>query len=229
MKAEVDIARFLDNLDSYALGTAFDYTYYLILSELERLQTTSRIGNLKPGDMNPIVLLLRDWMPGGWVAWSEKTGKRWQMNTELCDVLNRLKNEFSLLSKIDLISFKPDQNGPCAERIYEKIFGLKWGVSEKAVATVTSKILHLLVPKLFVMWDTKIIDFFQLPPNADGYLKFLVKMQEVGKQLQQHQSEIREKTEELRKRASEIFDDGFCSEKSLAKLIDESNWIETRK
>jgi len=229
MKASLHIGEFLSDLESYAKDTKFDYTYYLVVYELRRMQIAKRIGGLKPEHMSPILLLLRDWMPAGWVGWSERTKRRWKMDSELCDTLNKLRNEFTTLHALDLEHFEPDRDGSKVKGIFEKIYALKLGVSEKAIATVTSKIMHLVAPKLFVMWDTGIIDFYRCKPNAEGYLTFLVEMTNVAKQLQRNIGRIRQKAEELRKRAGEVYGIEICSEKSLAKLIDESNWMKTRR
>lgn len=229
MKVGIDAKRFLSNVESYAENTKYDYTYYLVAHELERMQITERIGELRPEHMNPILLLLRDWMPAGWISWSERTGKRWQMDSELCEALNELKDEFVRLSELGLEHLEPITHGNAVKRIFKRICDLKLAVSEKAIATVASKVMHLLNPKLFVMWDTRIIDFYKSQPDADGYLEFLVSMKELARQLQPNLSRINEKAEKLRKRAGEVYGMEICSEKSLAKLIDENNWTETRK
>jgi len=229
MRAGINVRNFLNNMESYAEDTSYDYTYYLIVYELERMQISERIGQLRPEHMNPILLFLRDWMPAGWVGWSEKKGRRWQMDSELCEALNSLKDEFIALRAADLEYFEPNQQGDTVKTIFERICDLKLAASEKAVATVTSKIMHLLNPKLFVMWDTRIIDFYNFQPNADGYVKFLVRMKELTQQLQPYADRIKEKAEELRREACEVYGTEICSEKSLVKLIDENNWMETRR
>jgi len=229
MKIEIDIEKFLENIETYAMDEEYDYTYYLISYKLQRMQITKMIGKLKPEHMSPILLLLRDWMPGGWVHWSEKTEKRWQMGFELCKALNNLNREFNLLDNVDLMQFDVDLHGLTVMRIFETINNLEFASSIEAIATVTSKIIHLLNPNLFVMWDTRIIKFYSFQPNGEGYLEFLTKMKKVATQLKFHQSRIVDKTEELRKRAAEVYGEQICSKKSLAKLIDENNWIKTRR
>ena len=229
MKVRIDAQEFLRNIESYAEDTEYDYTYYLISHELRRMQISKMIGKLSLEHMNPILLFLRDWMPSGWVTWSEKGGKRWEMGSKLCTALNKLSSDFNFLRKLDLMNFVPELHGNTIIKIFEQISGLELAVSEEAIATVTSKIIHLLDPKLFVMWDTKIIGYYSLQPNANGYLEFLVEMKKFAKQLQSRLNEINKKAEEFRKKSCELYGEQICSEKSLAKLIDESNWIEVRK
>jgi len=229
MKVRIDVEGFLKNIESYAEDTDYDYTYYLILNELKRMQISKMIGRLEPEHLNPILLFLRDWMPSGWVMWSEKEERRWQMGLKLCEALNELHTDFSLLNKIDLLHFNHDIHGNAVKRIFEQISDLELAASREAIATVTSKVMHLLNSELFVMCDTRIIASYGFQPNPDGYLEFLVRMKGLAKQLQPYLGRITEKAEKLKKRSSEIYGEQICPVKSLAKLIDESNWIETRK
>ena len=220
-----DINQFVNNIERYSEETKYDYTYYLITHELQRMKIADKVGKLEPKHMSPILLFLRDWMPSGWTRWSERTGKRWRMDSRLCEALNGLEEELTKLRDLDIEHFKPNKHGNAVRRIYKRIYELRLGVSEEAIATVTSKIMHLLNSKLFVMWDTRIINSRGLRPNADGYLEFLTMMNDTVKQLKPHLGKIEKKAEELRKRASEVYGIEICSEKSLAKLVDENNWI----
>lgn len=229
MKARIDIDEFLKNIESYAEDTDYDYTYYLISNELKRMQISEIIGWLKPEHLNPILLFLRDWMPSGWVMWSEKGERRWQMGPRLCRVLNELSKDFTLLHEITLLHFESNTHGSAGKRIFKQISNLELAATKETIATVTSKIIHLLNPELFVMCDTKIIRSYGFQPVADGYLEFLASMNDLAKQLQPHLDRINEKAEELRKKSCEVYGEQICSKKTLAKLIDENNWIKTRK
>jgi len=226
---DFDVGKFLGSLESYARDAKFDYAYYLVTHELRRMGLHEKIGKLQPEHMNPILLFLRDWMPAGWVGWSEKGSRRWKMDSELCRVLNELKDEFISLSSLNLQQFTFEQNGNAIKKIFDRISKLRFGVSEEAISTVTSKIMHLLNPRLFVMWDTRIINFYDREPNADGYVEFMEKMKERAARLQPYLGRIMEKTEELRVEAGAVYGMEICVGKTLAKLIDENNWIESRK
>ncbi len=77
-------------------------------------------------------------------------------------------------------------------------------------ATAVSKILHLMNPEIFVMWDEKICDMYNVKGSANGYLEFLEKNQRLLKGI------FTEK--ECAKLRSKF------GNKTLAKLIDEFNW-----
>ena len=92
--------------------------------------------------------------------------------------------------------------------------------------TSVSKILHLLRPEFFIMWDKEIAKHYHLDLTAkrveEEYYKFLVKMKEVLNTLLKEYSKRYscEKPEEdlVRKYGG----------KPLTKLIDEYNWLKTR-
>jgi len=43
MEVGIDIEKFLNNIESYAEDTGYDYTYYLVKRELERIQITDKM------------------------------------------------------------------------------------------------------------------------------------------------------------------------------------------
>ena len=80
-------------------------------------------------------------------------------------------------------------------------------------ATTTSKILHVINPELFVMWDEKIYKHYGVPNTADGYVnRFLPLMQQVAKEVS-------------RKDAERCLTS--CSH-SLPKVLDEYNFMVSR-
>jgi hypothetical protein len=224
MNREIDIERFLSNMGKYA-ATKYDYSYYLVAYELKRMQVAERIGSLTPSHMRPIFLFLRDWMLSGWIKWTEDNWEN--MDTQLCNCLNKLSEEFHELENTDLLHFEILHQAP-TRSIFEEISKLKLGASQETVATVASKILHLLNSGLFVIWDTRIIRSFKCTPNAEGYLGFLTQMKSFAEELRPYLGRINETALRLRTKAEEKYGLEVCSEKSLAKLIDEHNWIETR-
>ena len=88
-------------------------------------------------------------------------------------------------------------------------------------ATSASKILHLLRPRFFVMWDKEIAEKkYHVAMNADGYVEFLKKCQSELKALLAKYKELGIKDPEswLTRKYG----------KPLAKLLDEYNWLLTR-
>jgi hypothetical protein len=221
MKDTIDIDKLLISMEKYA-ATRYDSSYYQTTYELRKMRISEKIGELDTWNVWPILLFIRDWMPDGWKGWTKTNWKN--MDSQLCNVLNSLSIEFHELSRLDLMNLQPAYNNSL-KRVFEAISGLKLGAGEEAVATVTSKILHLLNSQLFVMWDTRIIDRYQCQPNAEGYLRFLYRMKQLAEELRPYLGRIMQKEEELRKRAATIYGMEMCLEKTLAKLVDEYNWI----
>lgn len=222
----VSLDRFLGDLTDYAKQTQFDYSYYLISSELKRMRIMEKLGDLVPSHMNPILLFLRDWMPSGWVMWSEKKGKRWELDQKLCQVLNKLRVQFASLAGTDITHFQADQHSIAVERIFKDVHAIDLGSSQISGSTVTSKIMHLLNPELFVMWDTDIIGAYGLEASEKGYREFLTTMKEFAISLQPHLDRIKQTQEDLRLESAELYGAEFYFRKSFAKLLDEYNWIE---
>jgi hypothetical protein len=225
MGAAIGIDKFLDNIEKYARDTRYDYSYYLTTYELERMHVAENIGELRPGHMAPIMLFLRDWMLAGWIRWTEKNWT--QMDSELSGALSELRKEFGTLHDTDLVHLQPEHID-AVKTIFGRTCELSLASGEKAIATVASKILHLLNSQVFVMWDTAIIDFYGGKPDGEGYIEFLAQMKDFAEQLQPHLDKINKKADELRTKAKAIYGKEICSSKTLAKLIDECNWIETR-
>ena len=97
--------------------------------------------------------------------------------------------------------------------------------------TATSKTMHILKPDLFVMWDGDILRHYkkrnpQINGTGKGYLAFLSTMSEMARGV----------TEDFQKSyptsTPEIFlcdKLGYTLKKSLAKFMDEYNWITISK
>jgi len=96
-------------------------------------------------------------------------------------------------------------------------------------ATAISKILHLLNPELFVMWDDDIRKKYKVAGSVAGYLEFLkLVKREVEEAIEEEarkrgcgKKEIAERI--CRELPSNKLGSKY-NEKTLAKLIDEYNW-----
>jgi hypothetical protein len=97
--------------------------------------------------------------------------------------------------------------------------------------TATSKAMHILKPDLFVMWDNAILKHHaekspQINGTAIGYLNFLFMMGKMGREV----TIDFQKSHPLGKPEIFLCDKLGCTiEKSLAKFIDEYNWITITK
>jgi len=88
-------------------------------------------------------------------------------------------------------------------------------------STSASKILHLLRPEFFVMWDYDIAKKYHVEMSPKGYLKFLMRCQSFLKSI----------LEEYRKSGIEDPEVYLSNKygKPLTKLLDEYNWLSSRK
>ena len=117
---------------------------------------------------------------------------------ELEKSLNQCKSLFDKLSNYDIKNVDLDEIKPTIERIYTSLSKVK-GVEY----TGGSKVMSLINPKLFVMWDDKIRQHYKINrKDAEAYIKFLFLMQ------------------------NEVKDINWNNKtKTLAKAIDEYNYI----
>jgi hypothetical protein len=110
-----------------------------------------------------------------------------------------------------------------AERLVIKCYSVLRNV---VGPTAVSKILHLTNPRFFVMWDEAIREDARLRAvnTADGYLEFLNKMRSVGKCVVE---DFRVSYSDEKKGPAIFLSKklGLHPPLSLAKFIDEYNWI----
>ena len=90
--------------------------------------------------------------------------------------------------------------------------------------TATSKIMHMVNPELFPMWDGNIRRKYGFYGNTEGYLSFMLKMQSMIKGVikdycEEHRISMKEAKEEMSKK---ICTGGRML--TLVKLIDEYNY-----
>ncbi|MCL7389375.1 MAG: hypothetical protein LZ173_05495 [Thaumarchaeota archaeon] len=86
--------------------------------------------------------------------------------------------------------------------------------------TSSSKILHLLIPNLFIMWDREIAREFDVQMNSGGYVNFLKMCKSIYEKLSEKYKEqgVDNPTAYLLSKFK----------KPLTKLLDEYNWLYTR-
>ena len=105
-------------------------------------------------------------------------------------------------------------------------------VDFKFGSTATAKILHILVPELFVMWDNAIFNYYRgvderVSDSGPGYVYFLILMKELAVSINNNYQSIEidqsVKSKGLASYLSMIID---CNPpRTLAKFLDEYNWV----
>jgi len=97
------------------------------------------------------------------------------------------------------------------KEIFEILSTIK--VGKKNVGfTATTKIMHMVIPDLFVMCDGSIRKAYGCEGNSEGYLNFLYRMQKAAQKL------IAEK------RKAEICKELHNGDRNLTKIMDEYNY-----
>ena len=138
--------------------------------------------------------------------------------------LRDLEGEFQKLrgKRLLFTNLDEEQVASAVKNIYRKLDPIPYLGSP----TTISKILHLLNPELFVMWDGNIRKRYKkknhlICDTPEGYLEFLKETQkELKEALGDHQREtgkgLDEVEQEIRKR---------YKNKTLARIVDEYDWM----
>jgi hypothetical protein len=105
-------------------------------------------------------------------------------------------------------------------------------VNFKFGSTATAKILHILVPELFVMWDNAIFNYYQgvddrVSDSGPGYVCFLILMKQLAISINNnYQSAKIDHSVKNISPASYLSTMIDCDPpKTLAKFLDEYNWV----
>lgn len=141
--------------------------------------------------------------------------------SELQRALQKTHTPFQLLKhkklEIETVNFDEiiGSNGKSAKDIIKEIFDTpsKVKAGRKTVGfTATTKIMHMVIPDLFVMCDENIREEYGCIGNSEGYLNFLRRMQKSA------QKTIKEKTK------VEICRELHNCDRDLTKILDEYNY-----
>lgn len=160
--------------------------------------------------------------------------ENYEVAEKLTNAINDIIPELERLRDKSLLTIEFDKYERNIKAIYTKIDEVK-GIG----ATATSKILHLLNPDLFVMWDQNIRsewnrcldekNFKEFKENigritetATSYVRFMQLMQKVGNEFLEEY--MKERGIQDRNKAEEMLSKEYCG-KSIVKLLDEYNWL----
>jgi hypothetical protein len=150
--------------------------------------------------------------------------------TVLClQVLKGLKIEdadFSQIVRLDNKSIKISQ-------VIEDYYTAVRDIGFRIGSTATSKLLHVLQPKLFIMWDKDILgdyhkNYPQISDSGKGYHAYLDKMKALGAQVS---VDFQNATLNPPRRSHQSLANylssniGYNPPKTMAKYLDEYNWV----
>ena len=122
---------------------------------------------------------------------------------------------------------------PISRACEEFYNSLRENIGHRFAATATSKLLHLLQPNLFVMWDNNILAFYRrnnpnIRDSGSGYCAFLRSMQEMAINI--HEAFSRQTQGQEDDPATFLSEQlRYDQPQTLAKFIDEYNWVTITK
>jgi GH25 family lysozyme M1 (1,4-beta-N-acetylmuramidase) len=127
----------------------------------------------------------------------------------------------------DLLHIELEENAIQIKEIYNKFYNILKNMPKCKDKNITgaSKAMHLLFPRIFVMWDRDIREDlgFDKKTNSDGYLEFLNEMQkEADEVIDSYHRDKNIHKEMVEKLISKTI---WGNEtRTLAKMIDECNF-----
>lgn len=197
-----------------------EFIYFKALENLEDIQAD--LNKLEQAHVEEIIrIFLINWGRMGRTV--ERKGTEW---SKLTEQLRNSNEFFQKLRGLDFLDIKFN------EEVISAIKGVYESAKVKNIGpTAISKVLHLLNPELFVMWDADIRDEYGVKGSANGYIEFLKKMQNEIDEALEEEAKNRgySKGEVARKICKELTSEKlsreFIKKKTLAKLIDEYNWM----
>jgi hypothetical protein len=192
--------------------------YFKAIADLEEL----RKDLIKLDDSKHLIGIVKPFL----IKWGRmgrvvgRQGLNWR---GLSERLRNSEKDFGNLRKMrfQTIDFQEDDISNSIKNIYQRIDPLEYLGSP----TTISKIMHVLNPEIFVMWDIGIRDRYKkknrsVLGNSEGYLEFL----------KENQREIRDALNDGRKTTGKDLDEierelrKEHENKTLAKLIDQYNY-----
>ena len=141
--------------------------------------------------------------------------------SELRTALQKTSNLFQLLkqekTEIQTVDFSKmvGTSDKSVKKIMKEIFDVlsKVRAGRKTVGfTATTKIMHMVIPNLFVMCDKKIRKKYGCAGNSEGYLNFLHRMQKATQRMTEEKTKV------------EICEELHHGDRSFTKILDEYNY-----
>jgi len=190
---------------------------------------------LNERDIDQIITFLDKW--GGMARVNGKIKKQMgkdKMYKELIKASQINQSLFSYLKNLEFEDFdfkkaatKECVHGKTYKDVIEEIFENFENVIKH---TSSSKIMHMVNPNLFVMWDKNIRDSWGCSANARGYFNFLIRMQLEFEELVKDYIKVKgvSKTKGTDKLLNEL-NSRIGHECPITRWIDVYNWINTRE
>ncbi|MFH1773892.1 MAG: hypothetical protein ABH874_02905 [Methanobacteriota archaeon] len=132
-----------------------------------------RLEALTLDDINELIEFLQSWNKMRRVDYRDDKVKR-----RILEDIKKCTPNFQKLEDKDLLKITLDDlNVRAIKEIFNILANSNVGKSKarKHGFTGASKIMHIILPQLFVMWDGRIREAYNCKGNAEGYIKFVQK------------------------------------------------------
>ena len=141
--------------------------------------------------------------------------------------IHKLLGHLNALHDLRVESFQPDfvvnieADQMTISEVIERCYGQIREIGYRFGPTATSKLLHILQPALFVMWDNPILDHYckinsQVSDSGKGYCTYLLIMQDIAALI----SRVFQNPSDYLNTQLQ-----YSPPKTMAKYLDEYNWI----
>jgi hypothetical protein len=129
----------------------------------------------------------------------------------ISEKLVEMKAKLEKLQEAKLSNMDLTKNSEIIEQLYDELLNANWisdkGRTKRVGPTATAKVLHLAIPDLFMIWDSRIRSCYGFQESGREYVRFIVNMQNWNKELSRTIETLHQKYG-----------------KSNTKIIDEYNW-----
>jgi len=140
---------------------------------------------------------------------------------------------FTLRDPLSTIVNKNTQSNLTLEIIIKDCYSKLRGCSRNFAATATSKLLHVIQPSLFLMWDKAILDHYQkqdarIKDTSEGYALFHEHMRKLILAVDKAFSSAHLVPKPANGQSVEDYlstQMRYVPSKSIAKFVDEYNWV----
>lgn len=142
-------------------------------------------------------------------------------------------NNFTVVNLNFTQTVNVNNNQMTVSRVIEHYYTTVRNIGNRFAATATSKLLHILQPELFVMWDKDILAHYkqnnpQVSDSGQGYCVYLQIMQQVARQVyQSFQNAVLNPPAGANQNPAVYLSiqTNYNPPKTLAKYLDEYNWV----
>lgn len=200
--------------EQYWDGAYFEAYYYL-----RNYLKNNKLSNIRNEDVErSISKFFKIWMKMMRVNWGDP-----EIIHNIKETIRQLSRHFEKLKIENLEKIEFDKNiENTIKEIFNALKNVEVGGGRLLGSVGTSKIMHIILPELFQMWDGQIIYACGYTNNdAENFIKFMKQMQNEAKELLKSCSKTKEKLCKEFEHHHEI--------RTLPKLIDEYNFVLTRK